>query len=48
MLAKKMDELMKNDALRLSFSLNSQKDLSRFNLNSIIQKWKTVLNELQI
>ncbi len=46
--ADKMVELMSNDELRLSFSKNSQKDLYRFNLDNITNKWVEVLNEILI
>lgn len=46
LLANKMYELMVNDELRLFFSQNSQKNLYRFDLFNIIEKWKQVLNKI--
>lgn len=46
--AEKLLKLMLNDNLRISFSKNSQKDLYRFNLDNITNKWVEVLNEILI
>lgn len=39
-------DLMKNDQLREEFSANAYKDLQRFELQKVLNRWEVLLNRL--
>lgn len=45
-MAEKINLLIENDDLRIQFSNNSQVDIYKFELNQILQSWKTLINSL--
>ena len=44
--AEKLKLLMKNEELREKFSKNSQKNLSRFNINNITKEWNALIDDI--
>ena len=46
--SEKLYELMTDNDLRSSFSKNAQKDLYRFEMQTVIKEWEDLFNELSM
>ena len=45
-MSKKIIELIKAEDMRINFSLNTKRNLYKFNKNKILKKWKKILEEV--
>lgn len=45
-LAKAMNNLIKNDKVRYSYSMNSKESVEKFSIKNIVDKWEKIINNL--